>query len=216
MPGTSVCPACGAAVEVRTLGAVRICPACGMQFPPPPHAKRRRRWAFRVALLLLLGAAGGVVWFRVATSEREGHRRPVLLGLWQPPPRDRDSVKARFEASIRWLGPGWGTPTWIRKPSLYGPSYGPHDYIVHVPCSIGAQRYLIEATAPRTDQYQDIHIDVLRRRDGDWVRVAGGWSRSREDLLILLKEQPGLGLDELAALQAAAECVEAALRRALE
>jgi hypothetical protein len=216
MPGTSICPACGANVEVRTLGAVSICPACGMQLPPSPHAKRRRRWAFRVALLLLLGAAGGIVWYRVATSMWKGHRRPVLLGLWQPPPRVRESVKVRFEASIRWLGPGWGIPTWPPKPSLGTPWHGPHDYTVRVPCSVSGQGYLIEATAPGTNESQFISIDVFKRRGGGWERVAHGWSYTRDDLMILSSEKPGLGRDELAALQAPAECVERALRNALE
>jgi hypothetical protein len=170
MPGTSICPACGAEVEVRTLGTVSNYPACGMQFPPPPHAKRRRRWAFRVALLLLPGAAAGVVWFRVATAVMKGHRRPILLGLWQLPPRDRESVKARFETNLGGIGGVWGIPTWTRKPLFDAPWDGPHDYVVRVPCNVGGHRYLIEATAAMTNESQYISIDVCRRGAGDWVR----------------------------------------------
>jgi hypothetical protein len=94
-------------------------------------------------------------------STDQGFRRPILLGLWQPGPRDRQSVEARFVENIKKHGPNWGQPVWTRQPTAVVSTWGPHDYAVEVPYHSGRRRYLIVAVARNTDACRTIGIEVF-------------------------------------------------------
>jgi hypothetical protein len=170
----------------------------------------------------------------------EGHRRPILLGLWQPGPRDRADVQARFEENLRRLAPGQGRPQWgppvlgnppqrdspdyLPVPNLYLPSRyvasppAPwHCYCVWVPYSAGGRDYVITAEAENADVKRSIRVWVHARYLNvlAGTLLAFGYRYSRGEPLVLERHfyiEPG----EWPVIRKAAEQVEEALRAALE
>ncbi len=186
------------------------------------------------ALLILLAALAVIwIWGRPLLTRlwrpdtvRAGHRRPIPFGLWQPGPREREEVKARFLANIRRYGPQWGQPAWDKYPFPRRGPASPHDYIVEVPWSSSRDKYVLLAQADRTQDDHGISIIVCRQVEGSAWRnplvkkqpsyypgrgVAMLYSLLRGTKLTFFS-----GEKEDPELQAAAAQIEDALRDALE
>jgi hypothetical protein len=171
-----------------------------------------------VVLILLVAAAlvGGGAFdaFRskgLPDSLKQGHRRPLLFGLWQPGPRDRQDVQARFRANIQRYGPQWGEPVWENSFGTHG-SLQPHDYIVEVPWSSGHHTYQVTAIAWNTYDSARLYIKITRPDLGVRGNIAAGWSQCRGDHLFM---DPGQ-YNHDPEMQAAGVQIETALRDALE
>jgi hypothetical protein len=147
-------------------------------------AKPRRRlprW-FTVPLLLATLAVGFGTYYHYCwpqARQYEGHRRPIFFGLWQPGPRDRQSVKRRFMENIKKCGPNWGESVWGGKGTPYEGVYtGPHDYVVEVPYFGERHDFSLLVVAARTHELCTIGVMVFEGSK----QVAEGRSGSRGDL----------------------------------
>jgi hypothetical protein len=177
---------------------------------------RRYRWGVAVFLLAVLGLALMIglryvdyYYSKGLPGHEEGHRRPFLLGLWQPGPRDRQSVKARFLENIKKAGPNWGQPDW----TLQGgdTSLGPHSYYVVVPYSLGKDTYSVEAVALDTDKNRSIDFEIKTGDGSFWV---SGMSQSRGR--IELAAHGRVSSERWRVSQILAAEIDSALRDALE
>jgi hypothetical protein len=200
------------------------CPRCCSPVIVRPAKARRRlhRW-FIVPLLLVTGAfllAIGLRNFDRYCSRglptAEGHRRPILFGLWHPGPRDPESIKARFLANIRKCGLNWGEPVWGGKGLAYCRIlFGPHDYAVVCPYSWSGQQYRVAAVAINVHASRSIRVSVYAPSNGGPSgEIADGWSHSRGKFVLQgwrTKDDP-----ERQVWQTAGAEIENALRDALE
>jgi hypothetical protein len=207
--------------------------ACGVLFPVPPARgwwQLRRRLAVpllyhRVAVLLplLLAAAALVIgwhnfdrhYSKGLPGYEEGHRQRILFGLWQPGPRDRGSVEARFLKNIKKYGPNWGEPGWGGTAAGYDESTfaKPHNYRVMLDYCWNGRRYMVQAFALSADVSRDLTIRLSEvGPDGELRDVAEFSSPSRGKLV---PEGTARERDSLWALTAATE-IDDALRDAQE
>jgi hypothetical protein len=184
---TLSCPTCGQSfLSVQYLiGSAVHCPLC--RSAVPVHGTRTW-WRLRsllpvqlqgrrltqtvgmavLAFVLLVGCRYLDLYYsKGLRGHEDGHRRPILFGLWRLGPRDSVDVQTRFLQNIRNCGPNWGQPVWG---NWTGTSYQyclfpppPYNHIVKIPYSLGCQKYEVEAIAYNSNTSRHIHICITQR-----------------------------------------------------
>jgi hypothetical protein len=195
-------------------------------FPVPPT---KPRWPLRrqvgVSLLLaVIGLALGIAecaadryYSRGLPGHEEGHRRPILFGLWQPDPRDRGEVEQRFQKNIRRFGRRWGQPVWGGEEVGYDLRWVgfPHNYGAVAAFSAGGYHFRVAVVARDTNASRNIKIRVFQLwANGSYQLVAEARTESWDEPRV--ERRAKLNDLEWQICMIAADQIDTAMRDALE